>query len=319
LRIRLTIGLMVIGGLILASCAGSETAGGELPITEAPTEMPTESVESTEPAVTEQAADLSLREMPITPEVSDSMIEVYQQGIANGRNPAIFTKVGDCMTDSPDFLYPIAAGEYDLGEFATLQPTIEYFSSETVREKDGAALNSFANKSIAVACGFNSASPHDPTWADPNICESGETPLACEIRLSNASIALIMLGTHDMHFEKEKYAGYLERIVQETLAAGVVPILTTFPPRSDDIENSEAYNEVLVEIAQEYDVPVANLWRALQDRPNLGLQAGEATHLSLPADGCATCFTEENLDYGATVQNWVALMALDAVLQAVQP
>lgn len=315
---RFSFGVLVITGLVLASCAASETPVSP-PSAVPPTLSPTESVEGTEPAAIEESAALTLSEMPITPELSASMIEVYQQGVANGRNPAIFTKVGDCMTDSPDFLYPIAAGTYDLGEYANLQATVDHFSSETVREVDGVALNSFANKSMAVACGFNSASPHDPTWANPNVCESGETPLACELRASNASFALIMLGTHDMHFEKEKYAGYLERLVQETLAAGVVPILTTFPPRSDDLENSEAYNEVLIGIAQQYDVPVANLWRALQDKPNLGLQADHVTHLSVPADGCATCFTQENLDTGATVQNWVALMALDAVWQGAQP
>ena len=67
---------------------------------------------------------------------------------------------------------------------------------------------------------------------------------------------------------------------------------------------------IVVEVAQEQQVPLANLWRALHDKPNYGVQPDHPTALSLPPDGCATCFTEENLQAGATQQNWVELMAL---------
>jgi hypothetical protein len=238
------------------------------------------------------------------------MHEVYAQGVARGRNSGIFTKVGDCMSASPDFLYPYANGTYDLGEYGQLQEVIDHFELATVREVEGRQVNSFSNPSLAVAYGFNSAGPLDPIWADPEFCESGESSLTCELRISNAAFVLIMLGTNDMHFPKDRFKGYLEQIVGEALDTGVVPILITFPPRSDNLDKSEEYNGIVIEVAQEQQIPLANLWRALQDKPNYGVEPDQPTTLSVPPDGCTTCFTEENLQAGATVRNWVALMAL---------
>ena len=257
---------------------------------------------------------MTLLTAPIVPEaVPDRMRDVYAQGLAEGRSPDVFTKVGDCMSASETFLFPYATKNYNLGEYSQLQEVIDHFSTATIREVDGEQVNSFSNPSLSVSCGFNSAGPIDPLWADPKFCEPGEDSLKCELRVSNASFVLIMLGTHDMHFPKERFKEYLTQMISEAVDEGVVPILTTFPPRSDDLENAQDYNGVVVEVAQEQQVPLANLWRALVDQPNYGVQPEHTTALSLPSDGCAACFTEDNLQAGATMQNWVVLMALDAV------
>jgi hypothetical protein len=122
-----------------------------------------------------------------------------------------------------------------------------------------------------------------------------------------------------MHFPTERFKGYLEQIVQESLDTGVVPILITFPPRSDNLDKAEEYNEVVVEVAREQQIPLANLWRALHSKPNYGVQPDHPTALSLPEDGGATVFTSENLQAGATVQNWVSLLALYEVWTSVSP
>jgi hypothetical protein len=103
-----------------------------------------------------------LQAAPVVPEVPLRMREVYLQGIASGRNPAIFTKVGDCMSASPDYLLPFANGDYDLGEYRHLQAAIDHFGAEIIREVEGQPVTSFSNPSLAVSCGFNSAGPMDP-------------------------------------------------------------------------------------------------------------------------------------------------------------
>ncbi len=295
--------------------------------TTVPTQEPTQTAAFPTPAATSepsieallsaQPSGYTVLTAPIVPEVPERMRELYAEGAANGRNPAIFTKVGDCMTDSPTFLLPYTNGSYDLGEYSQLQELVDYFTKSTIREVDGQPVNSFSNPSLSAACGFNSAVPIDPLWADPDFCQPGESSLTCELRISNAAFVLIMLGTHDMHFPKERYKGYLEQIVVEAINTGVVPILITFPPRSDYLDKAEEYNGVVVELAQEQQVPLANLWRALHDKPNYGVQPDHPTALSMPPDGCAACFTEENLQAGATVQNWVALMVLSEVWTSV--
>lgn len=312
---RQSISILVLAA-VLAGCSSAVPEVQSTPLPE-PTNDPVTAMASPEPsdepAPTSQEADLTVLTAPIVPSVSERMREVYAQGIANGRNAEVFTKVGDCMTASPDYLFPFASDRYVLGDYTQLQAVINHFGAATIRDVDSQPVNSFSNPSLSVSCGFNSAGPIDPLWADPEFCEPGESSLTCELRVSNAAFVLIMLGTHDMHFEKERFKGYLEQIVEESINTGVVPILSTFPPRSDDLEKAQEYNDVVVEVALEQQVPLANLWRSLSSKPNYGVQPDHPTALSLPADGCAACFTEENLQSGAVQQNWVALMALNEV------
>jgi hypothetical protein len=305
-RLRLHIPLVLLIAL-LAGCAPAAPVSTPTPSAEPapPTSEPTDA-----PQPTTEPVPLTLLTAPIVPAVPARMREVYAQGIENGRNPDVFTKVGDCMTASETYLFPFDGGTYDLAEYPQLQEVIDHFSTATIRDVEGQPVNAFSNPSLSVSCGFNSAGPIDPLWADPDFCEPGESSLTCELRVSNAAFVLIMLGTHDMHFEKERFKGYLEQIVQEAIDTGVVPILVTFPPRSDELEKAEDYNSVVVEVAQEQQVPLANLWLALHDKPNYGVQPDHPTALSIPTDGCTTCFSEENMQAGATLQNWVALMAL---------
>jgi hypothetical protein len=295
--------------VLLSGCSSASPAPQPTQTSAPPSPTPT-SEPTSEPQPTAQEPDLTVLTAPIVPEVPQRMREVYAQGIADGRSAGVFTRVGDCMSASPDYLFPYANGVYDLGEYDQLQAVIDHFATAAIREVEGQPVSSFSNPSLAVSCGFNSAGPLDPLWADPAFCEPGESSLTCELRISNAAFALIMLGTHDMHFPRDRFKGYLEQIVGESIDTGVVPILITFPPRSDDLEHAQEYNGVVIEVAQEQQVPLANLWRALHDKPNYGVQPDHPTALSLPPDGCATCFTEENLQAGATQQNWVALMAL---------
>lgn len=309
--------LALVPAMLLAACA-SPVAGGEAATIE-PASPPAATDELTiEPEVPTQApSPRRLGEWPIVPAAFGRARAIYEEGLAQGRNPQVFTKVGDCLTASDFYLFPIGKGEYDLGQYGHLQAAIDHFSQATVREIEGRAVNSFSNPSLTASCGFNSAGPLDPIWADPRWCEDGETPLACELRVSNASFVLILLGMHDMYYTTEKFEGYLDAIVAETVQTGVVPILFTFPARLDKLDDVERYNQVIVDIAVKYDVPLANLWLAMRDLPNQGIAEGEVTHPSMPAGGCTTCFSEDGLMAGATMQNLVGLEALSAVWRAV--
>jgi hypothetical protein len=314
--------LIIILTLILVGCVSTgesqeptptvvPTPEATLPEAEAESVSEDEASQDAEPT-SANAEEITLHTLPIVPTFSAHAKEIYQQGIANGRNPQIFTKVGDGMTASEHYLFPISRGEYDLGEYDYLQETIDYFSAVTFHETDDEPVNSFSNPSLSVANGFIIANPLDPIWANPNYCQAGEVPVTCELRVSNASLVLIMLGTHDMYFTTDKFQGYLDGIIAETIEANALPILITFPPRLDKLELTPTYNEVVLEVAAKYDIPIANLWLALQDLPNYGVTPDDVTTLHLPDDGCAACFTEENLSAGSVIQNLVAVQALDA-------
>lgn len=298
-------------GLLVSACSSATPADATPAATKTPV-SPAETEVAPPPA-----GEIDLRDYPIEPMVSERAREIFRDGRQRDRNPHMFSKVGDCMTASPHFLIPFGTDTYDLGDYADLQETIDWFRTVTVREVDGRAVDAFANPSIAATDGFTSASPLDSTWADPTWCQSGESSLVCEYRVSNPSLALIMFGTSDVYSIKiDKYERYLRAIVEETINEGIVPILSTFPPRPDYPAESETYNRIVVQIAADYDIPLVNLWLALQDTPGYGVNPEHPNQLTLPEDGCAACFTDGHLDAGITVHNRVMLMALDAIRQA---
>ncbi|MBN1120212.1 MAG: SGNH/GDSL hydrolase family protein [Anaerolineae bacterium] len=313
---QLAISLVICGLLILLSACQPDQA------TPTPTDAPAETVEITETPDLGDPPEMIVEQMtlesaPILPTVSEHALDIYREALAQGRNPQVFSKVGDCMTASPNFLTPLGTGGYDLGNYADLQETVDTFGAVTVREIEGNPVNSFSNPGLAAASGCTTAGPLDQTWANPTFCEAGEIPLACEYRLSNPAIALIMFGTNDVYyFDAEKYESYLRNIIEETLAQNVLPVLSTFPTRLDRAEESIDYNRIVVRLAAEYDIPLINLWLALSDLPDDGVNTEDVTHLTVPGDGCLACFDDAHLQYGITVHNLTTLTALDALRKA---
>lgn len=250
------------------------------------------------------------------PEISAHAREIFAAGVAQGHNPQVFTKVGNCMTASPDYLAPVTTGKYDLGQYSALQPTIDYYQAAVIREDNGAKLDSFSNPSLAAASGFTAASPLDPIWSNPKFCKSGETPLDCEYRVTNPSMALILFGTNDVQYlEADKFESYMRSITEQTIKASVLPVLITFPPLPDRLDKTEQYNLIVARIATEYDVPLVNLWKALVDKPGYGVNPEHFTKLTTPDDGCAVCFNDTNLKSGITTENLVMLQSLDVLRQ----
>ncbi len=304
--------LIAVLGMLVSAC-NNVTPAGTTPST-TPTSTPVSQTEieaSASPATT-----INLHDYPIEPVIPERVREIFEDGQKQGRNAHVFSKVGDCMTASPYFLTPFGTDEYDLGNDDALQGTVDWFGGVTVREVDGRPVDSFANPSIAATDGFTSATPLDPTWADPKWCQSGESSLECEYRVSNPSVALIMFGTSDVYsITIDKYERYLRSILEATIGEGIVPVLSTFPPRPDYPAESQAYNEIVVQLAADYDIPLVNLWLALQDKPGYGVDAEHPNKLTLPEDGCAACFTDGHMDAGITVHNRVMLIALDEIRQ----
>lgn len=243
--------------------------------------------------------------MPVIPDVSDAMRAVYQEGIAAGNDPASFSKVGDCQNVEAFFLsYFDRPDEYDLGNFARLQSTIDQFAG------------SWARDSAAVEAGYTVASALSPLWADPEICKGNETPLACEDRLHNPSIVIISMETwsRDGPQPISDYEKYLGEVVEYWLGQGVIPILGT---KADNLEGNNAINAAVARVATEYEVPLWNFWLAAQSLPGNGFDPdwSDGFHLLW-----ARSFYNNpaRLRDGWPVRNLTALQALDAVWRAVK-
>lgn len=256
----------------------------------------------------EQVADIDIEAYPVMPELTAHAQAIYRAG----NNPQIFSKVGDCMTAAPEFMTTCGL-DIDFGDYDDLTAVVDYFAGEPARGgARGWEQDSFATASLASASGFNTTSALDSLWADPEWCERGETPLACEYRLSQPAFAMIMFGTNDVQsLEPEEFDYYLRLVVLETIEHGVVPVLNTFPGRPEYPDKSQLFNRIIIKVAADYDIPLVNLWRALQDLPDAGVNTEKTIHLTAPESGQWCDFTEETLQTGYPVRNLVTLQALD--------
>jgi uncharacterized protein YraI len=229
--------------------------------------------------------------------------EIFLHGQQLGNRADAFAKIGDSITHTQEFLFPIGGGYYRLGGYAHLQAVIDHFAG------------SFARYSLGARAGWTSANLLDPGSADPAQCAPGESPLECEYRVHRPAIALILVGTNDISqgMDPATYRANLERIVQTSIDRGVIPVLSTipdnlsFPPHGQIVPQ---FNAVVREVAAGYGIPLWEYWGALQALPNKGL-GPDNYHPS--SGGADAIFTAANLNYGYTVRNLGALLALDAV------
>jgi LysM repeat protein len=271
-----------------------------------PTSTPTSPPTSTPPPT---PAPTQVPAYPFISGISERARQIFLQGQVLGNRADVFSKVGDSITVSPAFLNPVGVGNYNLRDYAYLQPVVDYFTPAVARD-----ANSFANTSIAAKGGWSAWSIVDPYVSNAN-CQSGETPLECEYRLVRPAVALIMAGTNDVQSTPaETYERNLRRIIEISIQRGVIPVVSTIPPlhRSWAVGRVELINGIVVRLAQEYEVPLWDYGSALQGLPNDGL-SGDGVHPSAPPDNQAADFTAGNLQYGYTVRNLTALQALDAV------
>ena len=208
--------------------------------------------------------------LPVVPQtVSQRVRQIYAEGQKLGNQPNVFSLIGDCDATPTWFLgdFDLGPRHYNLGQYSDLQNEIDYFQG------------SFSRPSLAVRRGFVAASVLTPLWADPKLCEKGETPLSCELRLNKPAFAFILLGTNDYN-HREVFEPNMRKILDALIAAGVVPILGT---KADNMEGDYALNATIAQLAYEYELPLWNFWAATQPLPAHGLQ-DDLTHLTWAAN-----------------------------------
>ncbi len=233
------------------------------------------------------------RDVPIMPELSQHILQIYQDGQAQGRNPHNFSVIGDCQSIPFVFLGPYGRG-------ALAPDSAESYLWDAINQFEG----SFDRWSVTSRGGFTAASILSPLQADPHECKPGETPLTCEYRLNNPAYAFITLETWLDPNTIDRYETYLRQILDYVIGHGTIPILITKADSGEVINGRFVINPAIVRVAHDYDIPVVNFWRAAQYISNGGIDpAREGFHLS-----------QEGYD----LKNILALRALYNIWQAVE-
>lgn len=228
-----------------------------------PTPKPLPSSSSIEPPPTAVLPGLSAelwKEWPVMPgTISADLRSLYQRSVAQGLiDPHAFSVFGDCQAETEAFL-----GVFDTspGLVARMADDLQ----ETVAQFQG----SFYRYNPAAKSASSAGSLLYAPWNDnkEGKCESGETPVDCELRVHRPSIVFIHTGTH---FEsKERNFSYLSIIIEKVLQAGAVPILVT---KADNLEFDERVNQNLSVLAVKYQLPLWNFWASVHYLDDNGLK-----------------------------------------------
>jgi hypothetical protein len=207
------------------------------------------------------------REWPIDPELSDRAQALLRASLGNpDLDVHSFSKVGDCQMTTGTFLGGYADGKYPTPD--GYQPTVAWFSTsmttESITAANGLGISSVLNPMFGLAAGYSQ-------------CERNETPLDCELRLRRPAVVLIAMGTNWKPAGEVSFDKYLRIVVERVLASGALPVLGT---KADNIEGDWKLDQVIAQVAYDSDLPLVNVWRAVQDLPNHGLEAPNNIYLT---------------------------------------
>lgn len=214
-----------------------------------------------------------------------------------------FIKVGDSNTANPSFLSCFAGRDVELGAHAALETTRSFFSARRLDSLHG----SFDRTSMAAASG----------WITRQALAGAPSPLVREIAVATPAFAVVMLGTNDNRANgMEAFVEALPRVVEGLLTRGVVPLLSTIPPRADAPAmraRVPEYNRVIRALAESRQIPLVDLYAALLPLPKHGLVADGIHLASAWSHGVPQpChLTPDALQHGMNMRNLVVLQALD--------
>lgn len=225
--------------------------------------------------------------------------QIYTAGQQAGRDPQTYSILGDSTVMTPHMLARFGRDDLNLGQYAYLQPTVDYFAD--IWSRFGVATN----------YGLHSWSVFDPLWADKDWCEPNEDVLTCEFRLQNPAFLLIRLGSNDAG-SPGGFQYNVRHVIEQAIANGIVPIIITKPDR---FEGDNTNNEILRQLAADFSVPIWDLDRVAETLPGKGLDTDQVHMTAYTAND----YTDPAIfSSGHAMQDLSGLMVLDALLKTVQ-
>jgi hypothetical protein len=275
---------------------------------------------------------IEAQQPPVVPKIDKAMRaqlkSIYKSGINQGNRPNVFAKAGDSITRNTNFLKDIGCGIEVLAGNQRLAPTIQHFRGFGFPDSFTTAwcgnANSFSRDSLTSQNGWTVDEPLRRFANPASECPPPyDNPLRCELHLIQPSIALVMFGTNDLESNDQvNYQKKLIRILQEIIVNGVVPVLSTIPPRLDDPAMGARvgpYNNIIQNVAEMLQIPLWNYWLALQDPSmiNQGMDGG-GIHPNALNDIEAAVFTSDGLRYGFNQRNFTAVEVLEKLRRVVQ-
>ena len=242
---------------------------------------------------------------PLTDEVTAHLQSIA--ALSPSKDEAFFSKIGDSNTVNTNYLGCYAGTQVDLGGRTALQPAWQHFLTGMV-----GGTTPYNRTSLSATVG----------WSAFSAITGNPTPLQQELDAAQPRYATVMFGTNDVGFmNTDSFGKNLFTIIDTLSMQGVVPIVSSIPPRDDDPLIDAwvpRYNLVARGIAQARKVPFVDLHRELLNVPAHGL-GPDGVHLNVYVSGSVKgCnLTAAGLAYGHNTRNLVTLEALSRAWGAV--
>ncbi len=241
---------------------------------------------------------------PITPSVARNLEAIVLRG--DTLKDDVFAKVGDSITVATQFLHCFGTASVDLGGRAELQDTLEHFKMGMA-----GATTPYQRVSKAATVGWS---------ADAVI--AGESPVALDREIMDLAprYAVVMFGSNDAAARSLfNFGPTLIDIVDRLAAQGVVPLMSTVPPNTQNADvgaRIPRFNAVIRAIAQARQLPLMDYGREMALLPMSGL-GGDGLHPNAFSGG-ACQLTAEGLQFGYNLRNLLVLQTLDRARGAVE-
>jgi hypothetical protein len=238
---------------------------------------------------------------PITPAIAANLRAIAARGKENER---VFAKFGDSITDSDAFMDCFAGNKVDLGDRGDLEDTLAWF-----RAGRAAGTSPYTRDSLAAITG----------WAARGPLGGRPSPLEREVTTVSPRYAVVMFGTNDVDYRRiDQFGSDLWTIVDDLIARGVIPLMSTIPPidrRPEPAARVPLFNVVVRALAEGRQVPLVDLHRALAVLPDHGLR-DDGVHPNVPSSLGACNFTAAGLRWGYDQRNLLTLDSLDRARHA---
>lgn len=268
------------------------------------------------------------QELPVAPAlgpvVTSHLEKVARRGERLGNRPGVVAKVGDSITASPSFLQALACSSPRLGQWDELRGTLGFFGRTAVsrgsEEAPCATSNSYSRLGVAAVGGWRAADALLPRESFPE-CQ-GLPAVSCELQLLRPSVALIMFGTNDLEeVTAVQFRLDLARVARLVSKAGVIPVVSTIPPRARQpfSQRVARFNAEIAALAENRALPLWNYWRQMT-APGVSRDglSRDGVHPSVLCPPCtAIDFRPVGLRQGYALRNLGALLVLDRLRREV--
>ncbi|OIP40743.1 MAG: hypothetical protein AUK47_07635 [Deltaproteobacteria bacterium CG2_30_63_29] len=252
--------------------------------------------------------EFGLVQSPITPWVVERFRAIAAAGTS--QNDEVFMKVGDSISASAAFLNCFASPVPNWGAYAGLASTVDAFNAVSLP----GGSTSFNRTSAAVEVGRTAS------WA----LSGSPAPINVELAAIEPRFAVVMYGSNDIGWFGSDHAATLRwygdnmlALVDRLLQQGVIPILSTIPPRDDSAADDywvPTFNGFVRALAQARQVPLTDFHQTLLPLPSHGLGSDHLHPNVGPGGGCD--LSASGLQYGQNTRNQITLEALDRVRRA---